>query len=282
MHQQRRDREEILQQQARDKKDILQRLDQQVQSLVKQHEQARTEAKADRTRLVTLQATVKEMCHEQSKIKGNEHAEKDTIHAQIATGNKQMMALTDEVMKLREAHITPSKATTAMEQRFRNEMEKLRNNERSQNATFQGEFERSFQEFRASLADQHTELESLKLGEHEERTKMEEQLCEATATLKTTCKERMEELRQEIEQIIEAESRGNTTFEQSMEENLADSTVKIHQLRKEFEQFKNNQLEKHTGQQANSLLGQMVEKLGQMVEQQTGFFGTMLPKLLFV
>jgi len=86
------------------------------------------------------------------------------------------------------------------------------------------------------------------------------------ATLKTTYKERMEELRQEIERIIEAESRGNTTFEHSMEENLADSTIKIHQLRKEFEQFKNNQLEEHTGQQANSLLGQMVEKLGQMVE----------------
>jgi hypothetical protein len=74
---------------------------QQVQLLGKQQEQACTEAKADRTRLVTLEATVKEMRHEQGKMKENEHAEKETIHAQFATVNKQMVALTDEVAKLR-------------------------------------------------------------------------------------------------------------------------------------------------------------------------------------
>ena len=98
-------------------------------------------------------------------------------------------------------------------------------------------------------------------------------------------KEGMEELCQEIEQIIEAESEGNTVegkiaFEQSMEERLTDSAVKIQSLQKDFKQFKNNQIGEHTGQQANSILGQMVEKLGHLVEQQTGFFGNMLPKLL--
>ena len=50
-------------------------------------------------------------------------------------------------------------------------------------------------------------------------------------------KEGMEELCQEIEQIIEAESEGNTVegntaFEQSMEERLTDSAVKIQSLQK--------------------------------------------------
>jgi len=142
---------------------------QQVQSLVKQPEQSRTEAKADKIRMTTLESDVKEMRHEHRNLKDNEQTEKETIHAQIATGNKQMMVITDEVTKLLETHITQSKVITVMEQRFRNEMEKLRNNERSQHATFQGEFERSFQEFRSSLASLHTELESLKMGERELR-----------------------------------------------------------------------------------------------------------------
>ena len=36
----------------------------------------------------------------------------------------------------------------------------------------------------------------------------------------------------------------------------------------------------YTNQQATSLLGQMVEKLGHLVDQETGFFGNILPKLL--
>jgi hypothetical protein len=51
-------------------------------------------------------------------------------------------------------------------------------------------------------------------------------------------------------------------------------------LQKEFDQFKNNQLGEHTGQQANSLLGQMVEKQGQIVVRQAGLYGTMRPKPL--
>jgi hypothetical protein len=246
---------------------------QQVRSLVKQHEHMRTDAKNTKESMATLEAGVNEMRHDQNKLKDNERADKEGTRAEFAAFKNDMVALTSEVAQLRETF-------TAMEQRFRNEREKLRNNERRQNVTFQGEFERGFQEFRASLETLHTELESLKIGDREERTKMEDQLREATAHLKTACKESMEELRQEIEHIIEVENRGNTTFDQSMEENLADSTVKIHQLRKEFEQFKNNQLEEHIGQQTNSPLGQIVEKLGQMVEQQTGFFGTILPQLL--
>ncbi len=295
--------DEILRQQARDKKDILQRLDraeqqtaemqttlqqtvtaqnaqilqiqsdhakttQQVRSLVNQHEQLRTEAKNTKESMATLEAGVNEMRHEQRKLKDNERTCKE-IHG-------QMLALTDEVAKLREAHTTHSKATTAMGIKFRNEQEKLHNNEKSQTDTIRRDFERSFHELRANLERLHTEIESLKIGVREERTKMEEHL------------------RQEIEHMIEAESKGNTTFDQSMEENLADSTVqihqlyenladstvKIHQLRKEFEQFKNNQFEEHIGQQTNSPVGQIVEKLGQMVEQQTGFFGTILPQLL--
>ena len=63
------------------------------------------------------------------------------------------------------------------------------NNERSQTATFQRDIEGSFHELRANLESLHTELESSKIGEREERTKMEEQLRAATATLKTVCKE---------------------------------------------------------------------------------------------
>jgi hypothetical protein len=120
----------------------------------------------------------------------------------------------------------------------------------------------------------------MKNDERRERAKLEEQQCADTTTLLTVHREGMEELRRKIEQIIEAESGGNTVFEQGMEERLATSTVKMKRLQKEFDQFKNNQLGEHTGQQANSLLGQMVEKLGQIVEQQTGFYGTILPKPL--
>ena len=57
-----------------------------------------------------------------------------------------------------------------------------------------------------------------------------------------------------VEQICEVESRGNTDFEQSMEEKLVVSVVKINGLQK--------------------------EKMGHLVEKQTGFFGNILPKLL--
>ena len=69
-----------------------------------------------------------------------------------------------------------------------------------------------------------------------------------------------------IEQIIEDESGGNTDCEQSIQERLTDSTVKLQRLQTDFEQFKNNQLGELTGQPTNSLLGQMVEKLGHLVE----------------
>ena len=131
-----------------------------------------------------------------------------------------------------------------------------------------------------------TSLDSVVQHHVRRREKMEslkkenELAAQKATTLITAYKEGMEELRQELERTIESKSGGNTAFEQSMEEKLSVSTVNIQRLQKEFEQFKNNQLGEHTGQQANSLLGQMVEKLGQIVEQQTGFFGTMLPKLL--
>ena len=80
--------------------------------------------------------------------------------------------------------------------------EELRNIERNQTATFQKDFERSFHELRANLENLHTELESSKIGEREERTKMKEQLRAATATLKTACKERMEELRQVVVRLF--------------------------------------------------------------------------------
>lgn len=95
-------------------------------------------------------------------MKDNEHEEKETIHAQFATVNKQMVTLTDEVAKLREAHITQNKVTTEMEIRFRNETEKLCNNEPDRDATFQGDFKRTFDEFRANLENLHIEQESLK------------------------------------------------------------------------------------------------------------------------
>ncbi len=158
--------------------------------------------------------------HEQDKITDNERAGME-IHGQ------QMLALKEEVAHLREAHIAQGRATTAMEIRFRNEneklrnneksqtdtfrrdferslnelrsnlaslhtelesSEKLRNNERSQTGTFQRDFERSFHELRANLESLHTELTSSQIGEREERTKLEEQLRAVTATPKTTCK----------------------------------------------------------------------------------------------
>ena len=65
----------------------------------------------------------------------------------------------------------------------------------------------------------------------------------------------MEELSQEIDQIIDAESGGNTTFEQIIEERLTDSVVKLQRLQTDMEQFKNNQLGELTVRQTNSLLG---------------------------
>ena len=55
--------------------------------------------------MVTLEPTVKEMCHEQGKLKDNERVEKETIHAQIAIVNKHMVTLTDEVAQLLESQI---------------------------------------------------------------------------------------------------------------------------------------------------------------------------------
>ncbi len=73
--------------------------------------------------------------------------------------------------------------------------------------------------------------------------------------------------------------------EQSRQNAMADkehmvSAAALQGLRKEFEQFKDNQFSQRTDQQAHSLLEQMVEKLGHLVEQQTKFFGNILPKLL--
>jgi hypothetical protein len=115
-----------------------------------------------------------------------------------------------------------------------------------------------------------------------EHTKLEEQQRTTTTTLITAYKEGMQELCQEVEQIIEAERGGNTTFEQSMQVRLTNSAVKLQRLvlETDLQQFKTNQLGELTGQQTNSLLGQMKEKMGRLVEQQSGFFGNMLPKLL--
>jgi len=184
-----------------------------------------------------------------------------------------MVALTSEVAQLREAHITQSKTTTAMEIRLRNEQEKLRDNEKNQTDTFRSDFECSLHKLRANLESLHTELESSKIGEREERTKLEEQLRVATSTLKTACKEGMEKLRQEIEQTIEAESGGNKAFEQSMETKLEALSAELHGLR-------DNQRSERTNQQAQPPLGQTVEKLGHLVEKQTEFLGNLLPKLL--
>ena len=57
------------------------------------------------------------------------------------------------------------------------------------------------------------------------------------STLITTYKEGMEDLRQDLEQTVETESGGNIVFEQSIQEELAASAVKINSLQKEFEQF---------------------------------------------
>ncbi len=278
----------------------------------KMQEHIGKETKILQDQVTILHANVDKLRHEQDKITDNERAGKE-IHDQ------QMLALKEEVAHLREAHIAQDRATTAMQIRFRNEQEKLRNNEkshtdtfrrdferslnelranlanlqselesseklrnneRSQTATFQRDFERSFHELRAKLGSLHTELTSSKIGEREECTKLEEQLCAVTATLKTTCKERMEELRQEIEQTIEAESGGNTAFEQSMETKLEASAAELHGLREEFQQFKDSQSNDRANQQSRHFLGQTVEKLGHLVEKQTEFLGKMLPKLL--
>ena len=129
---------------------------------------------------------------------------------------------------------------------------------------------RTLEELRARLESVHIEQESMKNDERRERAKLEEQQRAAATTLITAYKVGMEELRQELERKIEAKRGGNTAFEQGMEEKLGAATVEMQRLQKEFDQFKNNQLREHTGQQANSLLGQMVEKQGQIVVQQTG------------
>jgi hypothetical protein len=65
----------------------------------------RTHRQRLKAHMVTLEPTVKEMCHEQGKLKDTERVEKETIHAQIAIVNKHMVALTDEVAQLLESQI---------------------------------------------------------------------------------------------------------------------------------------------------------------------------------
>ena len=79
-----------------------------------------------------------------------------------------------------------------MKEKIRHETEKMHNNEPSPVATFQGDFERIFDELRAILENLHTEQESSKKEECMDRTKLEEQQCTATTALITAYKEGME------------------------------------------------------------------------------------------
>ena len=116
--------------------------------------------------MATLETTVKEMRHEHSKMKDNERTDKERTRAELAAFNNNMVALKEGVAQLNEAH-------NEMREKFRQETEELRNNEPSRVATFQGDFERSFDELRASLESLHTDQVSLKNEERMECTKLE-------------------------------------------------------------------------------------------------------------
>ena len=64
-----------------------------------------------------------------------------------------------------------------------------------------------------------------------------------------------------------------------METKLETSALEIQKLRQEVGTLKDKQLGENTNQQAHTLLGQMVEKLTHLVDQQTVFFGKIVPKL---
>jgi hypothetical protein len=87
----------------------------------------------------------------------------------------------------------------------------------------------------------------------------------------------LEELCFEFHTLKAAECNDNTVLEHSVEEKLESSVTPILGLWKKFDHFKDNQFSERTDQQARSLLGQMVEKLGHLVEKQTKFFDNILP-----
>jgi hypothetical protein len=87
----------------------------------------------------------------------------------------------------------------------------------------------------------------------------------------------LEELCFEFHTLKVVECRDNIVLEHSVEEKLESSVTPLLGLWKEFDQFKDNQFSERTDQQARSLLGQMVETLGHLVEKQTKFFDNILP-----
>ena len=82
---------------------------------------------------------------------------------------------------------------------------------------------------------------------------------------------------------IETQCDRNKVLDHNMEERLetklAVSAFEIHELCQEVVKLQDNQLGENTRQQTHFTLGQMVEKLAHLVEQQTTVFGTILPQI---
>ena len=92
-------------------------------------------------------------------MKDNERKEKEIICSEITIINKHLVTFKEEVVQFRESQNTQDVTTNALQDMFRNETEKLRNNEQNRHANFQGDLECKIEKFQRQMDTLHNEQE---------------------------------------------------------------------------------------------------------------------------